>query len=61
MAIVHHMQQHWSPYDPVFYIRHLPLPKTVQEDIQQEFDLQIELYFTLIIEPTIEYKLPNEY
>ena len=39
----------------------LPLPPAIFCDIKEEIDYQRDLYFNSIIEPTVDYKYPNEY
>ena len=39
----------------------LPLPKVICEKIKKEFEYQMDMYFTKIIEPDIDYTYPNEY
>ena len=39
----------------------LPLPKVMCEKIKKEFEYQMDMYFTKIIEPDIDYTYPNEY
>ena len=39
----------------------LPLPKVMCEKIKKEFEYQMDMYFTRIIEPDIDYTYPNEY
>ena len=39
----------------------LPLPKVMCENIKKEFEYQMDMYFTNIIEPDIDYTYPNEY
>ena len=39
----------------------LPLPKVMCEKIKKEFEYQMGIYFTKIIEPDIDYTYPNEY
>ena len=39
----------------------LPLPPAICCDINEEIDYQRDLYFNSIIEPTVDYKYPNEY
>ena len=39
----------------------LPLPKVMCEKIKKEFEYQMDVYFTKIIEPDIDYTYPNEY
>ena len=47
--------------DSTLVIFQLPLPLTVCFDIEQEIHYQRDLYFSSIIEPTIEYTYKNEY
>ena len=39
----------------------LPLSPVICCDINEEIDCQRDLYFKSIIEPTVDYKYPNEY
>ena len=39
----------------------LPLPPVICCDTNEEIDYQRDLYFNSIIEPTVDYKYPNEY
>ena len=39
----------------------LPLPKVMCENIKKGFEYQMDIYFTTIIEPDIDYTYPNEY
>ena len=39
----------------------LPLPPVICCDINEEIDYPRDLYFNSIIEPTVDYKYPNEY
>ena len=39
----------------------LPLPPVICCDINEKIDYQRDLYFNSIIEPTVDYKYPNEY
>ena len=59
LAIVHYMNRTFTPYG-VRTISELPLPRTIKEDLNIEMDLQTMLHFELVIEPTIDYTLPNE-
>ena len=47
--------------DSTLVIFQLPLPLTMCFDIEQEIHYQRDLYFSSIIEPTIEYTYKNEY
>ena len=47
--------------DSTLVIFPLPLPLTMCFDIEQEIHYQRDLYFSSIIEPTIEYTYKNEY
>ena len=47
--------------DSTLVIFQLPLPLTMCFDIEQEIHCQRDLYFSSIIEPTIEYTYKNEY
>ena len=47
--------------DSTSVIFQLPLPLTMCFDIEQEIHYQRDLYFSSIIEPTIEYTYKNEY
>ena len=37
------------------------LPLCLIEEITNEFDYQVELYFNKVMLPTTDYTLPNEY
>ena len=39
----------------------LPLPKVMCENIKNDFEYQMDIYYTNIIEPDIDYTYPNEY
>ena len=39
----------------------LPLPKVMCENIKNEFEYQMDIYYTNIIKPDIDYIYPNEY
>ena len=39
----------------------LPLPKVMCENIKNEFEYQMDIYYTNIIKPDIDYTYPNEY
>ena len=39
----------------------LPLPKVMCEKIKKEFEYQMDMYFTKIIEPDIDYTYRNKY
>ena len=39
----------------------LPLPKVMCENIKKEFEYQMDIFYTNIIEPDIDYIYPNEY
>ena len=41
--------------------KHLPLPLLIRQEILQEYKYQTELYFTIVLEPSIMYTYPNEY
>ena len=41
--------------------KHLPLPLLIRQEILQEYNYQTELYFTIVLEPSIMYTYPNEY
>ena len=47
--------------DNALVIFQLPLPPIICSDIEQEIDYQRDLYFSSIIEQTIEYTYENEY
>ena len=47
--------------DSTLVIFQLPLPPIRCFDVEQEIDYQRDLYFSSIIEPTIEYTYKNEY
>ena len=47
--------------DSTLVIFQLPLPLTMCFDTEQEIHYQRDLYFSSIIEPTIEYTYKNEY
>ena len=47
--------------DSTLVIFQLPLSLTMCFDIEQEIHYQRDLYFSSIIEPTIEYTYKNEY
>ena len=47
--------------DSTLVIFQLPLPLTMCFDIEQEIHYQRDIYFSSIIEPTIEYTYKNEY
>ena len=47
--------------DSTLVIFQLPLPLIMCFDIEQEVHYQRDLYFSSIIEPTIEYTYKNEY
>ena len=47
--------------DNALFSFQLPLPPVICCDINEEIDYQRYLYFDSIIEPTVDYKYPNEY
>ena len=49
------------PSDSTLVIFQLPLPPIICFNIEQEINYQRDLYFSSIIEPTVEYTCENEY
>ena len=59
IEIVKILQHSTQNFPEIFY--NLPLPGIMCENIRKEFEYQIDIYYTKIIEVDIDFTYPNEY
>ena len=57
------MSENYSYYnhDNTHIVKLLCLPQSLHKHVLSEFEYQLQLEFYIFIEPTINYKYPNEY